>query len=114
MATMEACARPACELTSCTLGLTERMETTSVRMRLMVIAAWFMEHPDPAKNTYMTTVRTKLPTYMPRVDDTRIVFQSVESVSSIRSRQVSAHECAKSTRRTSPMSKKMTAPTVAK
>lgn len=79
-----------------------------------MITAWFMLHPLPAKKMYITMVRTNDPMYIPRVLPIRIQRQTRESVSMMFARQVSAQECARSTSRINPRSKKSIAPTMAK
>lgn len=65
-------------------------ETINKQMRLTVMAAWFMEHPEPAKKRYMMTVMTMEPRYMVKVEPIKSDFQNWESVFSTFSRQYSA------------------------
>ena len=78
-----------------------------------VMAAWFIEHPEDAKKMYMTMVIAIDPRYMDRVEPISKTFQAPESVVSTFSRQYSAQVCARSTNKTSPSSRKRTAPTSA-
>ena len=69
---------------------------------LTVIAAWFIEQPPWAKKMYIMIVMAKEAVNIPSVDPIRMNLQALESRSSIFSRQYSAQECARSTRRITP------------
>lgn len=66
--------------------------------------------PESAKNPYKTPVKEIVAAYMPPVEPMRIHCQRFESEFSQLLRQVSDHEWAKSTSKTSPRRMKMVAP----
>lgn len=51
-------------------------ETINKQIRLTVMAAWFMEHPELAKKMYMMTVMTMEPRYMVKVEPINSDFQN--------------------------------------
>ena len=66
--------------------------------------------PESAKKPYMTPVKAIVAAYIPAVEPMRIHCQIFEFELSQFSRQVSDHECAKSTSKTRPRSMKTVAP----
>lgn len=58
------------------MGWTLMTEMIKRRIRLTVMAAWFMEHPEPAKKMYMRMVMTTDPRYMVKVEPIKSDFQN--------------------------------------
>src|ERR1700688_3891302 len=85
-------------------------ETTKKKIRLSVMAVWFIEQPLFAKKMYITIVMATETAYMPRVEPIRMPLQPRESVASICARQYSAQVCARSTKRIKPRRRKRVAP----
>ena len=88
----------------------ETVVDTIARIKLIVMKDWFIEQPDDAKNPYIKPVRVIAPAYIENVDPTRRACHVLEEVASNFARQVSAHECAKSTKRNRPKRIKNTEP----